>query len=408
MPPFMTSARLQVVILLVCLVPFVATVFFGFESGNPSVVVLSTGLAIATTGFALAWGTESLQFVISQVLALAILAFAQVIPEYSVEVVLAYRGATDPTILHYATAAMTGANRLLLGLGWPAVYALSRFASRGRSGGGEGLALEKQQSVEILFLGLATLYSFVIVIRGNLGPVDAVVLLAIFAAYVYLAKRLPPHDESRMVELEGPALAVAKLKGGRKVAAILFFVLIGIIVIAFGSEPFVRNFLAVASTLSLNQYLLIQWVTPILTELPEATTVFYWAARTGKGSLALANLVSSKLNQWTILVSTIPLVFAFASGSLTGIPLVGLQVDEIFLTASQSLYGFVCLSDLRLSSREAGTLFALFAVQLVFPPVRIEVSFLYLLLAGFEIALARGRMPVFRHVADLVKEHVRR
>ena len=406
MPPPKSSARLQVAILLVCLVPFVATVFFGFESGNPLVVVLSTGLAIATTGFALAWGTESLQFVVSQVLALAVLALAQVLPEYSVEVVLAYRGASDPTILHYATAAMTGANRLLLGLGWPAVYALSRFASRGRAGKDRDLALEKQQSVEVLFLGLATLYSFVIVIRSNLGPVDAAVLLTIFATYLYLAKRLPPHDESRMVELEGPALAVARLKGGRKVGAILFFVLTGIVVITFGSEPFVNSFLAVAASLSLNQYFLIQWLTPLLTELPEATTVFYWANRTGKGSLALANLVSSKLNQWTILVSTIPIVFAIATGNLQGIPLIGLQVEEIFLTASQSLYGFVCLSDLRLSRREAGTLFVLFAVQLIFPPIRIEVSVLYLLLAGIEVALAGGRMPIFRNVASLVKEHV--
>ncbi|MDV3293696.1 MAG: hypothetical protein LYZ70_05445 [Nitrososphaerales archaeon] len=406
MPPFTNSARLQVALLLVCLVPFVATVFFGFESGNPSAVVLSTGLAIATTGFALAWGTESLQFIVSQVLALAILALAQVLPEYSVEVVLAYRGASDPTILQYATAAMTGANRLLLGLGWPAVYALSRFASRGNAGDTNELALEKQQSVEILFLGLATLYSFVIVVRSNLGLVDAAVLLAIFVAYVYIAKKLPPHEAGRVVELEGPALAVAKMKGVRKSAAITFFVLTGIFVIAFGSEPFVRSFLAVAASLSLNQYLLIQWLTPLLTELPEATTVFYWAARTGKGSLALANLVSSKLNQWTILVSTIPIVFAFASGSLQGIPLDRLQVDEIFLTASQSLFGFVCLSDLRLSAREAGTLFVLFAVQLIFPPVRIEVSVLYILLAGLEIALTRGRMPVFQHVADLVKEHI--
>ncbi len=406
MPAFTRSDKLQVCLLLVCLVPFVATVFFGFEAGNPALVAISTGLAIATTGFALAWGTESLQFVVSQALALAVLALVQVLPEYSVEVVLAYRGATDPTILHYATAAMTGANRLLLGLGWPAVYALSYLASRRSVGRGGDLVLERQQSVEIFFLGLATLYSFVVVLRSSLGPFDAGVLLALFAAYVYIAKKLPPHDVGRMEELEGPALAVAKLSGSRKVLAIAFFVLLGTVVIAFGSEPFVSSFLAVAGSLNLNQYLLIQWLTPILTELPEATTVFYWAARTGRGSLALANLISSKLNQWTILVSTIPIVYAVALGSFQGIALTQLQVDEILLTASQSLYGFVCLTDLKLSFREAGTLFALFALQLVVPSVRIEVSFLFLALAGMEVLLVRGKMPVFGVVRGLVKEHV--
>ena len=31
-------------------------------------------------------------------------------------------------------------------------------------------------------------------------------------------------------------------------------------------------------------------------------------------------MVSSKVNQWTLLVGTLPLVFAIASGSLHGLP----------------------------------------------------------------------------------------
>jgi cation:H+ antiporter len=406
MGAFTTSDKLQVAVLLLSLVPFSATIFFGYESGNPTIVVVSTGLAIAVAGFALAWGTESLQFVVSQVLALAVLAIAQVVPEYSVEVVLAFRGASDPGLLGYATAAMTGANRLLLGLGWPVVYTLSYFTSKRSTGRGGDLILERQQGVEIVFLGLATLYSFVVVLRGNLGPVDAAVLLSIFIAYLYLAKRLPPHDPSRTSELEGPSLAVSKLTGARKGLAILALILVGSTVIVFASEPFVRNFLALAASLNLNQYLLIQWLTPILTELPEAGTVFYWANRAGKGSLALANLVSSKLNQWTLLVSTIPIVYTVALGNFQGIALSQLQVEELFLTASQSVYGFVCLMDLRLSSREAAQLFALFMVQLVLPPVRLEVSVLYLVLALLEIGVTRGRMPVVGEVVSLLKEHI--
>lgn len=409
MSRFTSGDRLQVAVLLLCMAPFAATVFFGVASGDPAVVVVATGLAIASAGFSLAWGTESLQFLVSQALALAVLAVVNVLPEYSVEVVLAYRGATDPTLLHYATAAMTGANRLLLGLGWPAVYALSAFANR-RSGVRAGdLLLEKLQSVEILFLGLASVYTFVIVLRGSLGAVDAVVLLLIFAAYVYIAKKLPARDEALTAELEGPALAVAGLKGRTRALAMGFFIAVGAVAIAFGSQPFVSSFLALSSSLNLGQgaeYLLIQWVTPVLTELPEAVTVFYWAAKTGKGPLALASLISSKLNQWTLLVATIPIVYSVALGGFSTIALTPLQTSEILLTASQSLYGFVCLVDLRLTKYDVGALFTLFMVQFVVPGLRFEVSVLYLVLSAVELFRVRNHLEVISGVSSAFREHV--
>lgn len=408
MPRFTPGDRAQVSILLLCLVPFVATVFFGLASDNPGVVVVSTGLAIASAGFALAWGTESLQFLISQALALAILALVNVLPEYSVEVVLAYNGARDSTILHYATAAMTGANRLLLGIGWPAVFLLSWHASGGE--GMKALVLERLQSVEVVFLGLATAYTFVIVAREILGPLDAAVLLTIFMSYVYFASRLPPHGEERRGELEGPARAVAGMKGLRRVLAMGFFVGLGAVAILFGSEPFVNSFLSLTGSLKLGpgyEYLLIQWVTPVLTELPEAVTVLYWAAKTGKGSLALASLVSSKLNQWTLLISTIPVVYSVALGGLSDIALTPLQVDEIFLTACQSLFGFACLIDLKLTKFDVGGLLALFAIQFAVPQVRLEVSAAYLALAAVEVAVNRGRLEAFRGLKTSLAERPR-
>ena len=400
--------KVQVAILVVCFAPMVATVFFGASAGNPYIVATATGLAIASAGFALAWGTESLQFLISQALALAILAVVNVLPEYSVEVVLAYNGATDATILHYATAAMTGANRLLLGVGWPAVFLLSWYA--GGRGTLKDIQMEAPQSVEIVFLGLATLYTFVIVAKGSLGPFDAVVLVVIFIAYAYLASRLPPHGEERMGELEGPALAVAGMKGVRRIAAMTFFVALGAAAIVFGSEPFVKSFLSVTGSLNLGQgteYLLIQWLTPVLTELPEAVTVLYWAAKTGKGPLALASLVSSKLNQWTILISTLPIVYSIALGGLSTIALTPLQVDEVLLTASQSLFGFTCLLDLRLTKYDVAGLLGLFAVQFLVPAVRVEVSLTYVALAGLEVVWNRGRLEAFRQLSLVLGQRPR-
>jgi cation:H+ antiporter len=396
---FSVRDKTQVAILLLCMAPLVAVAVFGAAAGDPRAVVAATGLAIASAGFALAWGTESLQFVVSQALALAVLALVNVLPEYSVEVVLAYRGATNSTLLHYATASMTGANRILLGLGWPVVFALTSLAARRAGTPSSSLTLDRKQSVPVAFLGLSTLYSFVIALKGTLGLEDAAVLLALFAAYVFLASRQPARSSEPAEELEGPARAVSKLKGLRKAAAILFFIGVSALAILYGSGPFVSSFLAIAASLNLGtgtQYLLIQWLTPLLTELPETVTVFYWAAKTGKGPLALAGLVSSKLNQWTILVATIPTVYAVALGGFAEIHLTQLQVGEIFLTAAQSLYGFACLIDLKFSRLEASLLLTLFLTQFVLPEVRLEVSVAYLVLTAFEFARTPGRFQLFR------------
>src|SRR5207244_5579504 len=143
----------------------------------------STGLGMAEAAFARGRGDACLRVVVAQGLALAVLATLQVLPEYSIDAALAYNGAFDPIQLHFATASMTGANRLLLGAGWPLVFFVSYLASRGENPkAGKYLQLEGAQAIEVLFLGISTLYSFLIVAKGTLGVLDAAVLILIFAS----------------------------------------------------------------------------------------------------------------------------------------------------------------------------------------------------------------------------------
>jgi cation:H+ antiporter len=73
--------------------------------------------------------------------------------------------------------------------------------------------------------------------------------------------------------------------------------------------------------------------------------------------------VSSKVNQWTLLVGTLPIAFAIASGSTHGLPIIARQREELFLTAAQSLFAVVTLINLSMSLREAAVLFVLFWAQ---------------------------------------------
>jgi len=94
--------------------------------------------------------------------------------------------------------------------------------------------------------------------------------------------------------------------------------------------------------------------------------------------------VSSKLNQWTLLVGTLPLVYSIALGHPGAMHLDARQTEEILLTSAQSLFAVAVLSNLRLNLLEAAVLAVLFSVQLVLPSPDIRYAFavLYLALAG--------------------------
>ena len=105
----------------------------------------------------------------------------------------------------------------------------------------------------------------------------------------------------------------------------------------------------------------MQWVAPLASEAPELIVagLFAWRLNTSAG---LGTLLSSKVNQWTLLVGSLPIVFAISAGHLTGLPLDSLQREELFLTAAQSVFAIAVLANRSMSVREAWLLFGLFIV----------------------------------------------
>jgi cation:H+ antiporter len=86
----------------------------------------------------------------------------------------------------------------------------------------------------------------------------------------------------------------------------------------------------------------------------------------GKGSDAIGTLISSKVNQWTLLVGSLPLAYLVGGGG-TALVLDGRQVEEFMLTAGQTLLGVAALLTLRFPRWLAFTLLGLFAVQYALP-----------------------------------------
>lgn len=326
---------------------------------SPLTLAVVSGAAILGASFLLTWACEAAQLDIPQAAAVAVVAFIAVLPEYAVDMYFTWMAGQQPesAYAHYAIANMTGANRLLIGVGWSAVVIV--FAWRRHS----YVQLDEGHRTEVLFLALATLYALCIPVKGTLEWYDGLVLIALYCWYIRIISRRPCAEE----EAEGPAALLAALPPKRRLRTVLGLFLFAALVILANAEPFSESLVASGKILGINEFLLVQWLAPIASEAPEFIVALMFAMR-GNANLALGSLLSSKLNQWTLLVGMIPGVYAVSSGSLESpIPLDAFQLHEIFLTAGQSLFAVALLLDMRLSLREAWILLTLFAAQLASP-----------------------------------------
>src|SRR5512140_1916646 len=104
--------------------------------------------AILIAALLIAWAAESAQFFIAQGFALAILAWLQTLPEFAVEAVLAWKQQV-PLLM----ANLTGALRLLTGLGWPMIYCVAAVCYRRRQKKPlRSIRLEDEHCVEVVGL----------------------------------------------------------------------------------------------------------------------------------------------------------------------------------------------------------------------------------------------------------------
>ena len=333
------------------------------------------GLAILGGAALLAWAAEAAQIEISQALALAFLALIAVLPEYAVDLYFATMAAKDPQYAHYAVANMTGANRLLIGIGWAVVVLLFWLKTRRPV-----VQLEPAQSTELSYLIVAAAYAFIIPWKGNISLIDTAVLVTLFGLYLWSSFKAGAEE----FEADGPAATICSLsKTWRRIFTIFLFVFPAIVILA-SAERFAEGLIHTGKNLGIDEFILVQWVAPLASEAPEMIAVAIFALK-GNGAAAMGALVSSKVNQWTLLIGTLPIAYSISLGRVGALPLDGRQMEEVFLTAAQTAFAVALLSRLNISLWGAGALFVLFASQVALPitEVRYGFAFFYIAAAGF-------------------------
>lgn len=398
-------------------VPGLVLSFANASLAHP-VQALVFGLGIVGSAFILSWAAEAAQLDVSPGLAIAVLALIAVLPEYAVDFVFAWQGgnsfeATGPACLpiggtgtespcSLALANMTGANRLLIGIGWSMVVFIAWTRIRKRDGSvaarrWEGVRLDREHSIELAYLTAATIYSLTLPLKHSITPIDAAVLVSIFVLYTVRVSRAPAEEP----HLVGPARYLGTFSTGvRRTSIVLMFLFAAGVILAC-AEPFAHSLVETGADLGISEFFLVQWLAPLASEAPELLVagLYAWRLNTNAG---LGTLVSSKVNQWTLLVGTLPIVFSIAAGGLHGLPIEAVQREELFLTAAQSFFAIAVLSNLSMSLREAWFLFGLFWAQFILGAIvpeslhgveRIAVACVYMALGLWVFIGDRQRLP---------------
>jgi cation:H+ antiporter len=331
------------------------------------------GTAVVAAAFMLAWACEAAQVDIAHGVAIAGVAFVAILPEYVVEVNFAFRGQAD-----YVTANLTGASRLLLGVcvSLPAAVALLPRRWRPHTPIGP-VAVDPAQRIELAVLGAAALWGLRGVALGHFTFVDSAVLVGLYG--IYLRRVMTAGGESPPpLGLAAQLAALPRRERRRWVGALMGY---SAAVVLITAVPFGEAVLGSGSLVGVSPYVLLQWIVPVATEVPELVVAFVLLTH-GRGGQSIAVLLAGAVSQYTLALGTLPVAYHLGAGA-GPLPLVGRERVEILLSAGVALYAIAALISLRLSRGDAAIMLALSILQIVlpFPFTRLALALSFMAIA---------------------------
>jgi cation:H+ antiporter len=363
----------------------------------PYLATLISGIAVVSAAFLLSWAAETAEKDLPRSLSLAVVAILAVLPEYAVDLYFTWMaGKVGGAYVHYAAANMTGANRLLLGVGWSLVAILSMLKFRKRE-----IVLDEGIRLEFFILFIASLYCFLIPLKGYISLVDSLVLIFIFIFYLYTATKAKK-EEFEAVGVPAYLCCFPAVK--RRLSVIFLFIFSGFVIL-ISVEAFAEGLIKTARIFGIDEFLMVQWIAPLASESPEFIVAIYFIRRL-RTTASFNTLVSSKVNQWTLLVGCLALIYSISLGAPSSLPLDERQKEEFLLTAAQSLLGVAIIINLRFSFLEAISLLTLFLLQFVYQSVEMRylLSFAYIVLAVPIIIAHRSEIwRSYRYLVELLR-----
>ncbi len=350
------------------------------------VLAIACFATVIAASLLISWGAECYQFVVSQGFAVAVIALLQVFPEFLVEAVIAW----DKDI-PLMMANFTGSNRLLMGLGWSGVFFIAstvNFFKKGKFLW--SVKIREEHSLEIMALLVSSIYFCVILMKGYLSILDSLVLFFIFSIYMWALYNLEPEDSEKEEDLLDTCKAITMVGNPLLKRTIIFLLFaVGGITFLLVAEPFIESLKHMSAAFGISTFIFVQWIAPFLTEFPEKATAFYWASQVKLAPMGLINFISSKVNQWTLLIAMVPIVYSISMGAVSSIPLDDFHKLQIFLSMVMTFYGCTCLAKFKFNMIDAFVMFTIWLVQFLIPSTLILTTWAFIIMSMVNLVMYR-------------------
>ena len=356
---------------------------------DPVLAAALMGFGIVGGAFLLSWAAEVAQLDVSASFAIALLALIAILPEYAIEGVLAGKaGASFDLVTREVTPRMqlvaanvTGANRLLIGVGWSLVL-LIFWIKRRRS-----MDVRGYLGLELAMLAAATVVMFVIFFVGRVHLAMGAVLIAAYLFYLWLSSRRGAEEP----ELVGVARSIGSMSKVRRRSVVVLLMMYSAAVILVAAEPFVESLVETGVELGIDEFILIQWIAPLASEAPEIIVAVLFSLR-ANALAGISTLVSAEVNQLTLLVGSMVVIFSMSAGQPLAFPLDSRQSAEFLLTAAVSTFAILLIAPRVVSWKAGAVLLGLFIAHLFFADTgeRLVFAYIYLGLAvGLPVLMLR-------------------
>ena len=257
--------------------------FFRTQTGNNTIILMIASVIMLVLGFiGLIKGADLFVDSASQVAAklrvplivigLTIVAFGTSAPEAAVSISSSVQGSAG-----IAVGNVIGSNILNILL----ILGITSLICR--------IPVKKNTfRIEIPFVIFITAVLLVLgIIGNNLGLIDGIILLVIFAAFMVYLFKVAKNDPEAMQD-------VPEIKENASMPKMIVFILLGLVMIVLGSSFTVTGATEIAKTIGVSDRIIGLTIVAFGTSLPELVTNIT-AAKKGKTDIAIGNIIGSNI-----------------------------------------------------------------------------------------------------------------
>jgi len=282
-----------------------------------------------------------------------LLSVATTLPEIAIVVAAAKNGSYN-----IAIGSALGSNLFMMTLGLAVMIII---ATTRLSKAPQKFIDVREFKMDKILLAITAVVAAITFVNGY-DVTEAILFAGLFVVYLYFAFREMKKDKQDSLKTE---LHIDQ--GGKKSkkhfsrAMILFAA--GTIGIFLGAEPFVESLQGYASDVGISVAILAVIISPIAGEMPEKISMIFLARKGSKGvSIALANVLGSKIVNNTLLLSVAILAVMAYKGFFAKIPGTPLLEDQMILVTAITLVALVPMFRNKLDLKSGVMLLLLYAI----------------------------------------------